>query len=139
MQRILVAVDSSDEANRAARFAARLVSPQGVLELLYVYDASTAAQLGMRALSKDELALHGEEVARGSIDGATRAVEGACKLVHHVAYGHPADEIVARAQETNADIIVLGSRGLGPVKGMLLGSVSRKVLSLSDRPTMVVP
>ena len=98
MQRILVAVDSSDEANRAARFAARLVSPQGVLELLYVYDASTAAQLGMRALSKDKLALHGEEVARGSIDGAPRAVEGACKLVHHVAYGHPADEIVgARA------------------------------------------
>jgi nucleotide-binding universal stress UspA family protein len=139
MQRILVAVDGSSGANRAARFAAKLVSPGGVLELVHVYDATTAAQLGMRALSKEELAEHGELLARGSFDGAARAIEGACEIVHHVAYGHPADEIVARARETNADVVVVGSRGLAPLERVLLGSVSRKVIALAERPTLVVP
>lgn len=139
MLRILVAVDGSEPANRAARFAARLVPPNGVLELLYVYDASSAAQLGMRALSSQDLAARAEEVARGSIEGAARAVEGTCSVVHHVALGHPPEEIVARARETNADIVVVGTRGLGPLRAMLLGSVSRKVLALTDRPTLVVP
>ena len=44
--------------------------------------------------------------------------------------GDPADRILAVAEKTNADMIVMGSRGLGPLKGLLVGSVSQKVHAL---------
>jgi nucleotide-binding universal stress UspA family protein len=45
--------------------------------------------------------------------------------------GQPARTIVSTAEEVQADAIVLGSRGLGDVSGLLLGSVSHKVASLA--------
>ena len=55
-----------------------------------------------------------------------------------VVHGDPAEVILEIAKEKEADVIVLGSRGLGKVRGALLGSVSRKVTSLSDRTCIVV-
>ena len=46
--------------------------------------------------------------------------------------------IIRVAQETNSDIIIMGSRGLGIFKGALIGSVSQKVIEDSPVPVMVV-
>ncbi|MEX1205340.1 MAG: universal stress protein [Dongiaceae bacterium] len=46
--------------------------------------------------------------------------------------GQPARTIVAHAKQTGVDLIVLGSRGLGDIEGMLLGSVSHKVCTLAE-------
>ena len=53
--------------------------------------------------------------------------------------GNPSDEIVTHADSIGADLIVVGSRGLGAFGRMLLGSVSRGVLRESRRPVLVVP
>jgi len=45
--------------------------------------------------------------------------------------GAPADKIIAAAEKENADMIVMGSRGLGNIAGLLMGSVSHKVGHLS--------
>jgi nucleotide-binding universal stress UspA family protein len=45
--------------------------------------------------------------------------------------GEPVDKILACAEKEKADLIVLGSRGLGDLKGLLMGSVSHKVCHLS--------
>ncbi|MEE8287527.1 MAG: universal stress protein [Gammaproteobacteria bacterium] len=42
------------------------------------------------------------------------------------------------AKRRKADLIVLGTRGLGQVKGMLMGSVSRKVTNLSDISCLII-
>jgi nucleotide-binding universal stress UspA family protein len=52
--------------------------------------------------------------------------------------GNVVDEIVAYADNLDVDLIVVGSRGLGALTSMLLGSISRGVLSESKRPVMVV-
>ncbi len=139
MQRILVAVDGSEAAGRAARLAAELAAPHGAtVELLHVYDVTTAMSLGMRALDREQLDAHGRAIGRGAMEAAERAIAGAAPLTEHVAFGHPAEQILLRAQETAADVIVVGSRGLSPLRSALLGSVSQKVLAHSDRPVLVV-
>jgi nucleotide-binding universal stress UspA family protein len=53
--------------------------------------------------------------------------------------GSPADEIIRTASELGADLIVMGSRGLGSTRSVLLGSVSDRVLHLAHCPVLVVP
>jgi nucleotide-binding universal stress UspA family protein len=54
-----------------------------------------------------------------------------------VAQGHPADEILQEARAGDYDVIVVGTRELGPVVGLLLGSVSRKVVHDAPCPVIV--
>jgi nucleotide-binding universal stress UspA family protein len=52
--------------------------------------------------------------------------------------GSPAQVIVSMAEEQKADLIVMGARGLGPIKEWLLGSVSHRVLTLASCATLIV-
>ena len=63
---------------------------------------------------------------------------GVTKISTHIADGQPADEILAHVQNDNADLIILGSRGLGDLKSLFLGSVSHKVVQESPVPCMIV-
>jgi len=56
----------------------------------------------------------------------------------HAATGAPADALAALAEELGADLIVVGSRGLGSVRGAVLGSVSLALLRRARTPVMVV-
>jgi nucleotide-binding universal stress UspA family protein len=55
-----------------------------------------------------------------------------------VSQRHPADSIVQVAEETGADLVVMGSRGLGGIKRALMGSVSDSVVRHAHCPVMVV-
>ena len=52
--------------------------------------------------------------------------------------GDPAKNILETAQDKEADLIVIGTRGLGTLKGLLMGSVSQKVAQLSKCPCITV-
>jgi nucleotide-binding universal stress UspA family protein len=56
----------------------------------------------------------------------------------HLRIGFPAEVIVWMAKEQKADLIVMGARGLGPVKERLLGSVSHRILTLAPCATLIV-
>ena len=56
----------------------------------------------------------------------------------YVATGDPAKEIIQIAEEIGADLIVVGSRGFGAVRGVLFGSVSRAIVGRSKIPVTVV-
>jgi nucleotide-binding universal stress UspA family protein len=58
--------------------------------------------------------------------------KGVKDIATHIVDGSPADKIIAVAEKENADMIVMGSRGLGKMAGVLMGSVSQKVSHLSN-------
>ena len=63
---------------------------------------------------------------------------GVKKVSGHILGGDPADGILATAKREKADLIVLGTRGYGELKGLLLGSVSHKVAARAHCPVLTV-
>ena len=56
----------------------------------------------------------------------------------HVGSGDPSGQIIAHAKRRKSDLVVLGTRGLSKTEGLLLGSVSRKVVNLCHINCMIV-
>lgn len=81
-----------------------------------------------------------QPIARQVLDRAEGQARGAGakKVSSRVLGGDPADGIVASAKREKADLIVLGTRGYGEIKGLLLGSVSHKVAAHAPCPVLTV-
>jgi nucleotide-binding universal stress UspA family protein len=95
---------------------------------------SRMAQVGSDSVNTafeyaDWLIGHAEECARR--DGATG-------IESRVAEGDPAEQVVDFARQRDADLIVSGCRGMGRVKSALLGSVSSRILHLSEASCLTV-
>jgi nucleotide-binding universal stress UspA family protein len=67
-----------------------------------------------------------------------KALQAGVDAEAEIVEGNPAREIVDAAKLRGADMIIVGSRGLGAISSMFLGSVSRDVLSEADRPVLIV-
>jgi nucleotide-binding universal stress UspA family protein len=67
-----------------------------------------------------------------------KAVEAGVAAECETVEGNPAHEIIEAARTNDADVIVVGSRGLGKISSVLLGSVSQAVLREADRPVLIV-
>ncbi|MEM2141474.1 universal stress protein [Nitrososphaera sp.] len=135
--RILVGVDGSECARRAFDAAAELARASNAsLVVLCVVQPpmlvgqrkETAARF-VRILEREAkmiLADYAHEADRKDVKAETR-----------LAKGHPAKVILETAHAEEADLVVVGSRGRGGVKGMLLGSVSSAVVQNAKVPVLV--
>jgi nucleotide-binding universal stress UspA family protein len=136
-RKILVPVDGSENAALACRQAVGLARACGIeIVLLYCYGDIPNTVFG---LVKEEILtvfrVRGEEVL-APCAGACREVNVACKVV--VSPGAPGQTIVQTAESEGCDLIVMGSRGLSDFPGMVMGSVSHKVLRHSNVPVLIV-
>jgi nucleotide-binding universal stress UspA family protein len=78
----------------------------------------------------------GEQLLERAAAAAKKA--GAKKVTTTYSGGDPADAILNAAKKEKADMIVLGTRGLGEIKGLFLGSVSHKVSAHANCPVLTV-
>ena len=136
MKEILVATDGSESSRHAVGQAIELAQSSGAsLTVAYVRHAPLPI-LGQpfyqRSLSA-ELRLADEAVGQAAAGAEEVGVEAETEILE----GDPADRILELARLRDVDLIVVGSRGLGPIAGTLLGSVSREVLHRADRPVLV--
>ncbi len=129
MEKILVPVDGSDASAHAAAWASAYAVRNGAeLILLHVHHSPGSETLALASLSAAEIAESERLIAGPSFDKARGRIGGNVGVRTLVSIGEPADEIVAIARREAADLIVMGSRGLSPVRELLLGSVSEKVI-----------
>jgi nucleotide-binding universal stress UspA family protein len=140
MNAILVPVDGSESAGRAAAFAGKLAGPLGSnLILLHVYDAPTASLLGLASMGGSDVREALNEIAQTSFERAMAAIGTTSSVIEKKATtGHPFEEIVSEAKASGCDLIVMGSRGLSPVLEIVLGSVSDRVLRFAPCAVTIV-
>lgn len=135
---ILLAYDGSEHALRAADLAGRLAREQRPPAIVRVVTAvePLSANLGEPNFSQlaAERALQGQALL-----GAAVAQLGVGLEIHQeLLFGPAADEIVQVATVRQCDLIVMGSRGLGGLRALLMGSHTHKVLSHAPCPVLVV-
>lgn len=144
---ILVAVDGSKHAMRAAVAAIDVAQQYGsTLEVVTVVKKpSTEISEQLRHYMEVENipSTLDELVDRRSQEILTQVEEhalkkGLAKIHKTVKHGQPARTIVEHAKQSGADLIVMGSRGLGDIEGLLLGSVSHKVSALAECSCLTV-
>ncbi|MDX1377838.1 MAG: universal stress protein, partial [Anaerolineales bacterium] len=132
-ERILLAVDGSDHAVHAAKVAGNLArSMEAELRIVTVYEPIPALlgepymQVAVNArLDVTQVVLQNAVIAVGDIPNEIQTA---------MIEGNPAETIIEVAQIRKSDLIVMGSRGLGRLAGMLLGSTSQKVVSHAPCP-----
>jgi nucleotide-binding universal stress UspA family protein len=148
MKLILHPTDGSAAAKKALDLAAELAAAkQGKLIILHVQrrhgrdsippDLAELEYVEHIRMTEAEV-LHGAaETIAAKAEQAARA-KGVAEVERLVVEGDPAREIIAVARDKRVDAIVLGSRGLGDLQGLLLGSVSHKVAQVAPCTCIMV-
>jgi nucleotide-binding universal stress UspA family protein len=141
MAGVLVATDGSACADRAIDLAADLAKTTNRPLLIMTVGTSTGEDVRKLAQAEGGLAEALELISRQTLQSARERARtrGATAIEVRVAWGDPAQCIIEMAQHCGADIIVVGRRGRGRLSGLLLGSVSQKLVSLAPYPVIVVP
>lgn len=132
---IVVAVDGSDNSMRAVEQAIELAKASGEPQV----DVLSVIAIDVYSdMVYDPVKAHGDaqtELVQPALDRFEQeGVKPQLVLLH----GRPADEIVRYADKNDADLIVIGSRGLNALQEFAIGSVSHKVIKHSKCPTLVV-
>ena len=137
IRRILCPVDFSDQSKAALHLAGEMkdllsadlevlsvIPGHAVKKVIKTEDDAEKTLEGLRRTSHDEM--------KKLLSGLHLESPGVVKE------GEPVDTIVTHAQDRKIDLIILGARGLGLVREMLIGSVTDAVLKSSPCPVLVV-
>lgn len=144
---ILIASDGSKHAEAALDFLTRLPLPENSkITLLVVVEKPRPLFAGEHPIIGKQVGEAFQEYRRALQQGARRVLEREERRLRDRGFvvrtacreGHAADEIVEACCEVKPDLLVLGSRGLGGFKGLLLGSVSRQLLRHAPCSVLIV-
>ena len=136
MKKILIPVDGSESSARALDKAIELASAlHAKLSFLYVANVN---QLAVNSCLSTELLDSVNRAGEAILTHAEERTPDGVESERILETGSPASSIVDVAGDCGADLIVMGSRGLGLVKGVLLGSVSQYVVEHAKCAVMVV-
>jgi nucleotide-binding universal stress UspA family protein len=133
-------VDGSDTSNKAVAGFIKLLDWYKEVPEIHLLNVQFPQRGNVNwFIDKESINLYHQEegmkvlqAARVSLDQAGIA----CQL--HITVGDPEVMIIRYAKEMDCDQIVMGPRGLGTVKGLLLGSVANKVMQLSTMPVLLI-
>ncbi len=141
MLKVLVPVDGSKDSDRAVAYAIGFVANSKAPVELHLLNIQTPiVSGGVRMFFKHEdIESYYQDSGQESLRSAREQLDKAGQAyVQHISAGPAGETIVAYAKEQRCDHIVMGTRGLGAVSGMVLGSVASKVIYLAEVPVTLV-
>ena len=134
---VLIAVDGSPHSDKALDYGRGLAEAFGArLMLVHAYP-QTSDLLGYNDF---ERLVSRRQAAGQEIIAAARKRLGAIEISvqENLLEGPEAEAILKAADTHGTDLIVIGTRGLGSIEGLLFGSVSRKVSHLAPCPVLLI-
>lgn len=133
-KKILVAIDGSEYTRQVIPAAIEVARKfQSEVFVLHVAEHDRGRAVTYETESPAEVTM----LVADSVKSFREAGLSVSGKVHDVAVGHVARDIVDTAAELKADLIVMGSRGLSDIQGLLLGSVTHKVIQLAGVMVLV--
>ena len=136
IKNILIPVDGSDNSDKAVAKAVELAKIyEAKLNFLYVANIN---QLAINAALSHAILDAVKKAGQTILTRAENMVPSEVESEIFLETGSPAAVILEFEENLNADLIVMGSRGLGLVKGVLLGSVSQYITERAKCPVLVV-
>ncbi len=136
MKTIVVATDGSPVAQQAVDFAAGLAKATGAtLHTITVEEPPPGGKGGAIRIFETETAAGSTRIAEAA---AARATELGATAQAHIAHGDPAHAIAGASSELGAEMIVVGTRGLGGMAGAIMGSVSHGLIKQASVPVTIV-
>jgi nucleotide-binding universal stress UspA family protein len=142
--RVLLAIDGSQSADRARDLVAALPWPRDShIRIVAVLDQRAqlygAPWIAVTPSDADQLEQQAVYTVDTALDAAERDIARPGRRVERILLrGRPASEIIDEARAFEPDLIVVGSRGHGPIQAMLLGSVSAEIVDHAPCPVLVV-
>lgn len=138
LKRVLVPVDGSESAKRALEYAADLIELAGGAEILLVHCHKPFPKLLGEPYMQEAIDKIQENVDR--IIAPYREILGKAgvEFTECILEGAPWDKITQAAEIEKCDLIVMGSRGCTDFQGLVLGSVTHRVLHATPCPVLVV-
>jgi nucleotide-binding universal stress UspA family protein len=137
---ILLAYDGSEHSDHALELAATLAKTNdGRITIVYAFEPipiwAGYPEMAMSLPSLETRLTTGEAI----LDQAQQRLNdlGVQAVEQDILEGPPADAIIHATTVLQPDVVVMGSRGLGAVKGLLLGSVSERVIGAVACPVLV--
>lgn len=143
LKKILVATDFSEPSDAALAYGRELARTFGAaLTLVHVVDDVMSRGYGIDGgvmLSDPQYQVQVEADARRRLNAAIEGEDRAITVTARVLMSRsPASAIVSYADESNIDLIVMGTRGRGGVAHLLMGSVSERVVQTAPCPVLTV-
>ena len=135
---IVLALDGSDTAKRGIPIAVELAK-EGKGKIVIAHVEERMATKGRAPLEADEDEIQAELRAMVK-DLAAEGIEASLEMGDVMAGGAGTAHAIADiAERSKADLIVTGTRGHSPVAGLLVGSVTQRLLHIAKQPILVVP
>jgi nucleotide-binding universal stress UspA family protein len=135
---IIWSTDGSPNAERALPHVKELAKGEGAtITIVHVVERIEGAGAVGPPLRADEAEVQSK--LRKLAAGLSEEGFNVSLVIRGDVGARPAHEVLAAAQEVDADLIVVGSRGLGAITGLLLGSVAHRLLHIAPCPVLVVP
>lgn len=140
MKTILLPVDGSENSNRAVQRAIEICKESGEARLLVVtaYPPIVSGNVKSFFSAEDIHSFYQEEGQKALAPAKALLDTAGVTYEAEVLVGPVAQTLAEYAKKKQADTIIMGTRGLGTVTGLVLGSVTTKVLSLVDIPVLLV-
>ncbi len=134
MQKIVVGVDGSDSSKRALDWAMARAGGEDVVVIAHTWSIPAVSGFELPASTLNDFERAAKDLVARIVSEIE--VEGGPKIETDVRSGHAGLRLAALSED--ADLVVVGSRGYGGFKGMMLGSVSTYVVHHADCPVAVI-
>ena len=142
MLKLLVPVDGSESSSRAVDHLIKKLGwfkSGAEIHLLNVQHPIPYGNRVSSVIGHDKLAQYHQEEGKAALKKTMKKLDAAkVKYHYHIGVGQEAEVICQYAKEKGCDQIFMGTRGLGSVSNLVLGSVATKVIHLSPVPVVLV-